>query len=331
MSVTRAMAAKRPVIAITPGEPAGIGPDIIAMLDGDDVEADWVCIADPRLLAERARLRGRSRQWPIYAPGVRGLSVLPIALNHPVAPGLLDSRNAGYVLSCLRRAARGCLAGEFDALVTGPIHKAVINEGGYRFTGHTEFLAKEAQVPEVVMMLVAGTLRVALLTTHLPLSAVPTAVTGDRLDVTLDILHRALVRDFGIARPRLVVLGLNPHAGEGGHLGREEVDVIGPAVARAQNRGLGVVGPVAADTAFVAAHLVGVDAVLAMYHDQGLPVLKAQGFGGAVNVTLGLPFIRTSVDHGTALDRAGQGDIDTGSFAQALALAKLLGAARAIS
>jgi len=330
MSVIQA-ATKRPVIALTPGEPAGIGPDLIALLDGDDSEADWVCIADPELLAERSRLRGRPRHWPIYTPGARGLSVLPIPLACPARPGVLDPRNADYVLSCLKRASRGCLLGEFDALVTGPVHKAVMNAGGHVFTGHTEFLAKEAEVPEVVMMLVAGSLRVALLTTHLALSAVPAAVTGERLDVALDILHCALVRDFGITKPHLVVLGLNPHAGEDGHLGREEIDVIGPAVSCAQSRGLWVTGPVSADTAFVAQHLVGVDAVLAMYHDQGLPVLKAQGFGGAVNVTLGLPFIRTSVDHGTALDRAGRGSIDTGSLAQALALAKSLGLARARS
>ncbi|HUW97857.1 MAG TPA: 4-hydroxythreonine-4-phosphate dehydrogenase PdxA [Acidiferrobacter sp.] len=319
---------KRPVIALTPGEPAGIGPDLIALLDGDDSEVDWVYIADPELLAARSRLRGRPRRWPVYAPGVRGLSVLKVPLAYPARPGVLDVRNADYVLACLRRAAAGCLSGEFDALVTGPVHKAVINAGGHAFTGHTEFLAKEAQVSEVVMLLVAGSLRVALLTTHLALSAVPAAVTGERLDVALDILHRALVQDFGITTPHLVVLGLNPHAGEDGHLGREEIDVIAPAVARAQGRGLRVTGPVSADTAFVAGHLVGVDAILAMYHDQGLPVLKSQGFGSAVNVTLGLPFIRTSVDHGTALDRAGRGPIDTGSLVEAMALAKSLSLAR---
>lgn len=318
-----------PVIVITPGEPAGIGPDLVALWERHDGAADIVCVADPELLAERARARGRSWHWPTYAPGVRGFSVLPMALANPARPGVLDVRNAPYVLDCLRRAAQGCLEGEFDALVTGPVHKAVINASGHAFSGHTEFLAAAAGVSEVVMMLVAGTLRVALLTTHLPLSAVPAAVTGERLDRALAILHAALKRDFGIADPCIVVLGLNPHAGEEGHLGREEIDVIAPAISRAQARGLRVAGPVSADTAFVAERLAGVDAVLAMYHDQGLPVLKAQGFGEAVNVTLGLPFVRTSVDHGTALDRAGHGLVNTGSLDQALALAKLLGAARA--
>ncbi len=327
MSVTRA-APNRPVIAVTPGEPAGIGPDLMALLDYDDT-ADWVCIADPDLLDERARLRRRTRHWPRYAPGVRGPSVLPVALGRRAVPGVPDPANADYVLSCLRRAARGCLDGEFTALVTGPVHKAVINEAGYPFTGHTEFLAREAGVSEVVMMLVAGTLRVALLTTHLPLAAVPAAVTPRRLDAALDILDAALRRDFGFARPAIAVLGLNPHAGEGGHLGREEIEVIAPAVARARARGIRAAGPVPADTAFVAERLAEVDAVLAMYHDQGLPVLKARGFGEGVNVTLGLPFPRTSVDHGTALDRAGTGPIDPGSMAAAMALAKALSRGRA--
>ncbi len=314
---------KRPVIAITPGEPAGIGPDLIALLDFDQA-VDWVCVADPDLLDERARLRGRPRPWPRYAPGVRGLSVLPVALGRRATPGIPDPANAEYVLSCLERATRGCLEGEFAGLVTGPVHKGVINEAGHAFTGHTEFLAREARVAEVVMMLVAGSLRVALLTTHLPLAHVPAAVTAARLDATLDILDAGLKRDFGFASPRIAVLGLNPHAGEGGHLGREEIDIIAPAVARAQARGIQAVGPLSADTAFVRERLVGGHAVLAMYHDQGLPVLKAQGFGEGVNVTLGLPFPRTSVDHGTALDRAGTGPIDPGSMAAAMALAKAL-------
>ena len=314
--------ARRPVIAITPGEPAGIGPDLVALLDGPGEETDWVCIADPELLADRARRRGQRRQWPLYVPGARGLSVLPVALACRSVPGVLDVRNAEYVLACLRRATQGCLSGEFDALVTGPVHKGVINESGQPFTGHTEFLAKEVRVAEVLMLLVAGSLRVALLTTHLALSAVPAAVTGDRLDIALDILHHGLRRDFGLSAPHIVVLGLNPHAGEGGHLGREDIDIIGPAVYRAQSRGIDAVGPVSADTAFVPDRLRGVDAVLALYHDQGLPVLKSHGFGHAVNVTLGLPFVRTSVDHGTAFDRAGQGLIDTGSLTEALVLAK---------
>ena len=316
-------ASKRPVIAITPGEPAGIGPDLMALLDYDET-ADWVCVADPDLLDDRARLRGRQRHWPRYAPGVHGPSVLPVTLARRAIPGVPDPANADYVLSCLRRATEGCLAGEFAALVTGPVHKAVINEAGHAFTGHTEFLARAAGVTEVVMMLAAGSLRVALVTTHVPLAMVPAAITAARLDATLDILNAALARDFGLVRPAIAVLGLNPHAGEGGHLGREEIDVIAPAVMRAQARGIRAVGPVPADTAFVPARLAQADVVLAMYHDQGLPVLKAQGFGGGVNVTLGLPFPRVSVDHGTALDRAGTGPVDTGSMVAAMTLAKAL-------
>ena len=316
-------ASKRPVIAITPGEPAGIGPDLMALLDYDET-ADWVCVADPDLLDDRARLRGRQRHWPRYAPGVHGPSVLPVTLARRAIPGVPDPANADYVLSCLRRATEGCLAGEFAALVTGPVHKAVINEAGHAFTGHTEFLARAAGVTEVVMMLAAGSLRVALVTTHVPLAMVPAAITAARLDVTLDILNAALARDFGLVRPAIAVLGLNPHAGEGGHLGREEIDVIAPAVMRAQARGIRAVGPVPADTAFVPARLAQADVVLAMYHDQGLPVLKAQGFGGGVNVTLGLPFPRVSVEHGTALDRAGTGPVDIGSMVSAMTLAKAL-------
>lgn len=317
------VASKRPVIAITPGEPAGIGPDVMALLDYDE-GADWVCVADPDLLDDRARLRGRPRRFALYAPGVRGPSILPVALAHRAIPGVPDPANADYVLACLRRATQGCLAGEFAALVTGPVHKAVINEAGHAFTGHTEFLAQAAGVTEVVMMLAAGSLRVALVTTHMPLAMVPAAITAARLDATLGILDAALRRDFGLTRPAIAVLGLNPHAGEGGHLGREEIDIITPAVLRAQARGMRAIGPLPADTAFVPARLAQADVVLAMYHDQGLPVLKAQGFGGSVNVTLGLPFPRVSVDHGTALDRAGTGPIDIGSMAAAMALAKTL-------
>jgi len=329
MSATPARA-ERFVIAVTPGDPAGVGPDLV-VLQEMDASLDLVLIADPDVLHARAGLRGLARAFPLYEPGVSGLSVLPVPLGYACIPGHPDPRCADYVLSCLRRATTGCLSGEFDALVTGPIHKASINEAGFPFTGHTEFLADHSGVEQVVMMLVAGSLRVALVTTHLPLSEVPGAITGERLDVTLRILREALVRDFGIPRPRIVVLGLNPHAGEGGHLGMEERLIIEPACARARAAGFDIVGPIPADTAFVPAHLKGVDAVLAMYHDQGLPVLKAQGFGEAVNVTLGLPFIRTSVDHGTAFDRAGSGVLDTGSFMAAVALAKTLCKSRVVA
>ncbi|MHB1566822.1 MAG: 4-hydroxythreonine-4-phosphate dehydrogenase PdxA [Acidiferrobacter sp.] len=322
--------ARRPLLAFTPGEPAGIGPDLAVLLTPPPA-ADVVIIGDPELLAQRAALRQVPWNSPRYQPGAVGISVLPVALRHPVRAGRLDPRNAAYVLDCLRRAAGGCQAAEFDALVTGPVHKAVINDGGYPFTGHTEFLAHLAGDAEVVMMLATRRLRVALLTTHIPLQAVPAALTATRLEAALTILDRALRQDFGLTHPRLAVLGLNPHAGEGGHLGREEIDIIVPVLARLRAAGCDVQGPLPADTAFVAARLATVDAVLALYHDQGLPVLKAQGFGEAVNITLGLPFIRTSVDHGTALDRAGCGAIDGGSLDQALAMAATLVAVRARS
>lgn len=317
---------RRPILAFTPGEPAGIGPDL-AVLRKTDLPADIVIIADPDLLATRAQLRGRRWQVPLYGEG-GPMTVLPIDLPYLTQPGVVDPRNASYVLRCLERAASGCLIGEFDALVTGPVHKAVINDAGIPFSGHTEFLAKQAGVAEVVMLLVTGSLRVALVTTHLPLRAVSDAITAERLDAVLNILARSLVQDFGILAPRISVLGLNPHAGEDGHLGHEDGDIIMPAVARAQAAGFSVVGPVPADTAFIPAQLIGIDAILAMYHDQGLPVLKAQGFGDAVNITLGLPFVRTSVDHGTALDRAGVGPVDLGSLNQALDMACQLASRR---
>ncbi len=326
--VIRVSVAKRPLIALTPGEPAGIGPDLVALLDGDWSAADCVCLCDPGLLRDRARQRGIDRSFPLYEPGRRGLSVLPVALERPVRAGVLDVHNADYVLHCLKRAARGCRDGEFDALVTGPVHKGLINDAGHAFSGHTEFLAAEAGVSDVVMMLTAGALRVALVTTHLPLARVPAAITHARVASAIAITAAALERDFAIATPRILVLGLNPHAGEDGHLGREEIEIIEPAIRAARARGLDVIGPVPADTAFVASRLTGIDAVLAMYHDQGLPVLKREGFGAAVNVTLGLPFIRTSVDHGTALERAGALPVDTGSLKAALALASTLVSAR---
>lgn len=320
--------ARRPLIAFTPGEPAGIGPDL-AVLMVPPPAADVVIVGDPGLLAQRAALRQVPWRPPDYPPGAPGISVLPVALRQPVRAGVPDARNAAYVLDCLRRAADGCQQGEFDALVTGPVHKAIINDGGYHFTGHTEFLAELAGGIEVVMMLATPRLRVALLTTHIPLQAVPAALTAVRLESALTILDRALRKDFGVAHPRLAVLGLNPHAGEGGHLGREEIDIMVPVLSRLRAAGYDIQGPLPADTAFVAAHLTAVDAVLALYHDQGLPALKAQGFGEAVNITLGLPFIRTSVDHGTALDRAGTGAIDGSSLSQAMLMAATLAAARA--
>ena len=297
-----------------------------------------MAIADPALLAAAARssriaLRVRPYEAEARierrAPG--DLCVVPMSLSAPATPGVLDPRNAPYVLATLARAADGAASGEFAAIVTAPVHKGVINDAGVPFTGHTEFFAQRAR-REVVMMLVAGgesarnggDLRVALATTHLPLAAVPAAITRVGLVRSLRILCDELILRFRIASPRIAVLGLNPHAGEGGHLGREEIDAIAPAIAQLRAAGFDVTGPLPADTAFVPAQLARFDAVLAMYHDQGLPVLKHAGFGHAVNVTLGLPYVRTSVDHGTALDIAGTGKADAGSLVAATRLAMQL-------
>ncbi|MGH8171789.1 MAG: 4-hydroxythreonine-4-phosphate dehydrogenase PdxA [Rhodanobacteraceae bacterium] len=329
-----------PRLALTAGEPAGIGPELIAKLAATDIAADLVAIADADLLAAAARSAGIDLRLETYAdtplrtraPG--SLRIVPMSLNVAPVPGLLDPRNSASVLATLARAADGAASGEFAAIVTAPVHKGVINDSGVPFTGHTEFFARRAGC-EVVMMLVArdqessrngGDLRVALATTHLPLAAVPAAITRPTLVRTLRILCDDLITRFHIAAPRIAVLGLNPHAGEGGHLGREEIDVIAPAIAQLRAAGFDVAGPIPADTAFVPAQLARFDAVLAMYHDQGLPVLKHAGFGHAVNVTLGLPYLRTSVDHGTALDIAGSGMADAGSLIAATQLALELGA-----
>lgn len=253
------------------------------------------------------------------APGT--LKVLPCPLNTSVVPGQLDVANAGYVLDTLQLAVDGCLSGSFDAMVTAPVQKSIINDAGIGFTGHTEFLAQATGTQHVVMMLATSELRVALATTHLPLADVPAAITTQSLTRTLNILHRDLERRFGLSRPRIAVLGLNPHAGEGGHMGREELDVIIPTVEQLKAAGMDLLGPLPADTAFNPEVLAQVDAVLAMYHDQGLPVLKFSGFGRAVNITLGLPVIRTSVDHGTALDLAGSGKANPHSLAEAVNIA----------
>jgi 4-hydroxythreonine-4-phosphate dehydrogenase len=315
-------------LAVTPGEPAGVGPDLLVRLAQEPLEADLVAVADPDLLADRARRLGlplRLVQLDLEAgvaepPGPGGLTVLPVALRAPSEPGRLDPRNAGYVLETLEIACDLCLAGRLHALVTGPVHKGVINDAGFPFTGHTELLAERCGA-QPVMLLAAPGLRVALATTHLPLSAVSAAIDAPLLERVILTLHGDLQRRFGIAAPRILVCGLNPHAGEGGHLGREELEVITPVVERLRGRGLDLDGPLPADTAFVPSRLRGTDAVLAMYHDQGLPVLKHLGFGEAVNITLGLPIIRTSVDHGTALDLAGSDRADLGSLRAAVAAA----------
>ena len=315
---------RRPIVALTPGEPAGIGPDIAIALIQQDPGCDLVLIVDPVLLAARAAQLGlafSARPWSGRGNDRPAVYVLPVAAGHPVQAGKLDPANSPYVIACLRRAVQGCLRHEFDALVTGPVHKGVINDAGIAFTGHTEFLAAESGTAQVVMMLAAPGLRVALATTHLPLSEVSRAISREHLTGVLRILHAELRAKFGIADPQIRVCGLNPHAGEGGHLGREEIEVIEPVLAALRAEGFRLHGPVPADTAFIPASLVGVDAVLAMYHDQGLPVLKAHDFAHAINITLGLPFVRTSVDHGTALELAGSGRADPTSLESAIALA----------
>jgi 4-hydroxythreonine-4-phosphate dehydrogenase len=313
-----------PTVALTTGEPAGIGPDLCAALVGRRWNCRVVLLADRSLLGRVRGERRRMAALPDYdssAPARNRVEVLHVPLAASCHAGKLDPANARYVLALLDRAADGCLSGEFAAMVTAPVHKGVINEAGVPFTGHTEYLAARCSTPLPVMMLVGGGLRVALATTHLPLAAVPAALTPQLLEDVLRILDRDLRRMFALRKPRILVCGLNPHAGEGGHLGREEIEVIAPVLERLRRAGFRLDGPVPADTAFLPERLVRTDAVLAMYHDQGLPVLKRAAFGDAVNVTLGLPIVRTSVDHGTALDLAGTDRADTGSLVAALRLA----------
>jgi 4-hydroxythreonine-4-phosphate dehydrogenase len=338
-----------PRLLLTPGEPAGIGPDLAVAVAQQPLDAALAAVCDPALLQARAQQLGlplrlvildRSSPLQPHQPGE--LQVLPVLLAAPAQAGRLDPRNAAYVLDTLHLAAGQVLAGAADALVTAPVHKGVINDAGVAFTGHTEFLAELCGAPTPVMMLVAGAglqpspvdrhiagvLRVALATTHLPLRAVADAITPGGLEAVLRVLHHDLRRRFGLPAPRILVCGLNPHAGEGGHLGREEIEVIAPVLERLRAEGMELSGPLPADTLFTPRLLAQADAVLAMYHDQGLPVLKHAGFGEAVNVTLGLPIIRTSVDHGTALDLAGSGRAESGSLEAALRMALELARAR---
>ena len=320
-------------IAITAGEPAGIGPDIIlTLLQQQQWPVDLVVIADPAVLRERAQQLGINLRLRPYTPDeaqrpceAGECFILPVACAAPVTTGVLDPANAEYVLQTLRRASAGCMSGEFAAMVTAPLHKGIINDAGIPFTGHTEFLAELTHTPLPVMMLTAGTLRVALATTHVPLGMVSFLITPELLEDVLVILQRDLQEKFGIPDPHILVCGLNPHAGESGHLGMEEIEVIAPTLEHLRQRGMKLTGPLPADTLFTPRHLQGADAVLAMYHDQGLPVLKYAGFGKAINITLGLPIIRTSVDHGTALDLAGTGKAETGSLREAIELAVQLG------
>jgi len=321
-----------PRIAVTAGEPAGIGPDLCVMLAHQPLGAQLVVVANAEMLQARAKSLNLTLNTVSYDASINqvhagsgSLTVLDQATKDQVIAGQLNTSNSSYVLETLKKAALGCLKGEFDAMVTAPVHKGIINDAGIAFSGHTEFLAELTNTAQVVMMLVAGnqsdSMRVALATTHLALKDVPQAITKKSLETTIRILHHDLVNKFGIPNPRILVAGLNPHAGEDGYLGREEIEVINPVLMSLRKEGMNLIGALPADTLFAKHHLKNADAVLAMYHDQGLPVLKHASFGEGVNVTLGLPIIRTSVDHGTALDLAGTGKIEIGSLLAAIELA----------
>ena len=312
-------------IAITPGEPAGIGPDLVIELAQQGWPAQLVAIADKALLAERAKQLGYElelidfdKDAPATANQPKQLYIDQVDLGAPVVCGQLNDLNGEYVLNTLRIACEKNMDGTFDAIVTGPVHKGIINKAGFSFSGHTEYFAQQSNTPDVVMLLATEGLRVALVTTHIPLAYVAKAITPERLQKIIGIIDHDLREKFAIEQPRILVCGLNPHAGEDGHLGREEIDIIAPTLEQLNASGMNLIGPLPADTLFQDKYLENADAVLAMYHDQGLPVLKYKGFGNSVNITLGLPFIRTSVDHGTALDLAGSGEADVGSLRVAL-------------
>jgi 4-hydroxythreonine-4-phosphate dehydrogenase len=314
-------------LAITAGEPAGIGPDLCAQLAAAPPDIPFVVIADKDLLLQRAAQLGIILRVQDHVAGQNksaqkgSLSVIHVPLAAPCRAGVLDAANSEYVLATLCRAVQGCQTGEFSGMVTAPVHKGIINDAGIPFTGHTEFLAEQTNTLSVVMMLVGGGMRVALATTHLALKDVPAAITAPLLENVLRIIQRDLHRRFGIARPRILVAGLNPHAGEGGYLGREEIEVMIPVLDKLRAGGIDVSPPLPADTLFTPHKLAQCDCVLTMYHDQGLPVLKHASFGQGVNITLGLPIIRTSVDHGTALDLAGTGKANSGSLLEAIKVA----------
>lgn len=315
-------------LVITSGEPSGIGPDLILMLAQQTWQDELVVIADQRVLESRAKMLGLSCKFRSYQAGTEAcpnkigeLTLLDMPTPATVKAGELNPKNGAYIVEMLKRAIDGCMNQEFAAMVTGPIHKGVINDAGIPFSGHTELLAEHSGTKRVVMMLATPGLRVALVTTHLPLSEVPKAITPELLTEILTITDHSLRSQFAISDPKILVTGLNPHAGEGGHMGREEIDIIEPALESLQKT-MNLQGPLPADTLFTPKYLQEADAVVAMYHDQGLPVLKHMGFGNAVNITLGLPFIRTSVDHGTALDLAGSGKAESGSFRYAIEVAQ---------
>ena len=314
---------RQPLVTVTAGEPAGIGPDLCAMLAQRRLPARVVVIADAALLHDRAHMLGLPGNIPHYTDAATAgdFSVLHVPLAQAVQAGTLNPANSPYVLRTLEIAADGCRDGDFDAMATAPVHKGVINDAGIAFTGHTEFLAERLRAPQVVMMLAGGGMRVALVTTHLALHDVAAAITGDGLERTLRVLQHDLITRFALPRPRIIVAGLNPHAGESGHLGREEIDVIVPVLEHLRKEGFDLTGPLPADTLFQPERLEQCDCVLAMYHDQGLPVLKYASFGTGINITLGLPIIRTSVDHGTALELAGTGKAKVESLIAAIELA----------
>jgi 4-hydroxythreonine-4-phosphate dehydrogenase len=325
-------------IAITPGEPAGIGPDLVIKLAQKAWPVQLVAVVDKTILEKRAKELGETinlipfneNDVPTLAPA-GSLYYLQIDKGVEVTPGELNEANGHYVLETLRVASEKNMDGTFAAVVTGPVHKGIINQAGISFSGHTEFFAQQSNTQDVVMMLATEGLRVALVTTHIPLAYVSRAITHDRLTKVINILSHDLQTKFGIAQPKILVCGLNPHAGEGGHLGREEIETIEPALESLNSQGMTLIGPLPADTLFQAKYLDNADAVLAMYHDQGLPVLKYKGFGNSVNITLGLPFVRTSVDHGTALDLAATGQIEVGSFDLAIREAIKLASKKAMN
>ncbi len=312
-------------IAITPGEPAGIGPDLLIKLAQHDWPAQLIAVADADLLQQRAKLLGLplklskfDSKEPIKPHQPGELYLTQIDLKDTSHPGILNEANGEYVLETLKYACEKNMDGTFAAIVTGPVHKGIINQAGISFSGHTEYFAQQSNTQDVVMMLATEGLRVALVTTHIPLAYVSKAITEERLAKVTEILNQDLIEKFGIQNPKILICGLNPHAGEDGHLGTEEIDTIIPTIEKLNQQGMNLQGPLPADTLFQDKYLRKADAVLAMYHDQGLPVLKYKGFGNSVNITLGLPFVRTSVDHGTALDLAGSGNADVGSFELAI-------------
>lgn len=311
-------------IAVTPGEPAGVGPDLVIELAQQEWPAQLVIFADETMMQERAEALNLPLKLTPFQPGETRIQekgelfiqAIPVAV--PVEPGVLNSENGHYVVETLRQACQANIEGDFDAVVTGPVNKGIINKAGISFSGHTEFFAHQSNTIDVVMLLATDGLNVALATTHIPLEYVSRAITRDRLHKVIHIIHTDLKLKFNISHPHIYVCGLNPHAGEDGHIGREEITTISPALEELREQGIRLTGPLPADTIFQPKYLEDADVVLAMYHDQGLPVLKYKGFGASVNITLGLPFIRTSVDHGTALDLAAKGQADSGSFMKAM-------------